>query len=170
MIRSVLFVCAFVLSLSVSAQDSVPVSPSKRVMDDVTAAPSVDVPVALGGFDIMTYYRGDGPKKGSAEHVAVHEGVTYYFIDARNRKAFLANPDLFQPEFGHTCAFALGEGEITPTDPTLFLVEDNKLLLFSTPVARQGWVENPSLRRQKAEAEWRERGNTISDIQIPIGG
>lgn len=86
--------------------------------------------VALDGYDPVSYHQKGGPKPGKKEHEFVHRGIAYWFADADNKKAFVANPDGLEPPYGGWCAYAVIDGEKVEVDATNFAIEDGKVLLF----------------------------------------
>ena len=90
--------------------------------------------LALAGYDPVAYFPEGGSKaqKGSKKITAKHRGVTYRFASEKNKKAFEANPEKFEPQYGGWCAWALSDGKGSKVDPSpkYFTVENGKLYLF----------------------------------------
>ena len=139
------------------------------------AGPNLDIateePVlALGGYDIISYYNGDaGPVKGGSFHTYVHDGYLYRFANAENRAIFAATPNVYAPEFGHSCAFALSQGiPLLASGASNYTITEDKLYLFSSDQARANWLANPRNLRTRARAEWTKPENRINKISIPF--
>lgn len=87
--------------------------------------------VALGGYDVVAYHNANAAVRGNNEHTAIANGVTYYFSNAENQKAFQSSSSKYLPEYGGYCAFAMAmKGAPVPTDPKTFKLHDGKLYLF----------------------------------------
>ena len=87
--------------------------------------------VALGGYDVVSYFSSHEAMRGGKNHSISKDGVTYYFVNEENKKAFESNPGSYLPAFGGYCAFAMavGNGKV-PSDPETFKIRDGKLYLF----------------------------------------
>ena len=96
--------------------------------------------IAVEGYDVVAYFRSGVPTKGQEQLYQLFDGVTYYFNNEENRKAFTENPEKFIPQFGGYCAFGvgfnIGEGVGDnkpgkyPVNPESFKIVDDKLYLF----------------------------------------
>lgn len=90
--------------------------------------------LAIDGYDPVAYFPDFGGKatKGSKKITARHRGVLYRFASEANKKAFLADPERFEPMYGGWCAWAMydGQGSKTEPSPKSFTVEDDRLYLF----------------------------------------
>ncbi len=93
---------------------------------------NVEDGVALSGFDPVSYFSEGGgkPRKGEAELTAQHEGVTYRFVDAKNKALFEGLPQRYVPAYGGWCAWAMVEGDQVEVDPESYLIEEGRLLVF----------------------------------------
>lgn len=90
-----------------------------------------DQEVAIGGYDVTTYFTQHEAVRGAKAFSTQHNGATYYFTSDANRSLFLANPTQYLPEFGGYCAFAMGaKGAAVPSNPATFKLHDGKLYLF----------------------------------------
>ncbi len=90
-----------------------------------------DDAVALGGYDLVSYYAAYEATRGRVEHSVEVNGVTYYFSSEANKLTFNASPEQYLPEFGGYCAFAMAmQGAKVPADPETFKIRDGRLYLF----------------------------------------
>ena len=97
-----------------------------------------DGAVAVLGYDLVSYFE-DGPTMGSERFQASHEGLIYQFSSDDNRERFIADPDRYLPVCGGWDAFmcgvnaqAAGFGQSRfPSDPTEYLIHNDRLYLFS---------------------------------------
>ena len=93
-------------------------------------APIDDNGLALGGYDVVSYFSGSA-QKGSEKLTAEHNGVTYHFSTSENLSAFKKAPKSYLPQFDGYCAWAVGAKEAkVPVNPETFDIVDGKLYLF----------------------------------------
>ena len=120
--------------------------------------------LAIKGYDPVAYFPTYGGKatKGSKKITAKHRGVTYRFASERNKKAFLAAPERFEPTYGGWCAWAMadGKGSKTKPHPKSFTIEDGRLYLFYDGFfgnTRKSWKKKGSAPKlaAKADTNWK---------------
>lgn len=93
-----------------------------------TAAVNADAQgLALRGYDPVAYFDDGKPTKGNEAISADYNGVRYLFASEEHRKAFVADPQHFVPQFGGFCAVGTSFGEKVDADPTTGHVVDGKL-------------------------------------------
>lgn len=111
--------------------------------------------VAVSGYDVTSYFTGDGvPVEGSEEHSVEYGGAVYHFASAENAEKFSAEPASFVPAYGGHCAWAMSKGNLAPGDPTLAKIVDGKLFLnFNTDVQKD-WLSDIPGYIEKSEAAW----------------
>lgn len=125
--------------------------------------------IALGGYDLISYRSETGPVAGNPDIYADHNGYRYLFSSEANKMAFILNPEFLAPQFGHACAYSIGDDMVMHGDPDLFIVNKDRLYLFAEPRKRDAWLKNPDQRLRLAERKWKERGNTLSGFTVPLG-
>jgi YHS domain-containing protein len=87
--------------------------------------------LAIGGYDVVSYFTVNKATKGTKQFTATNNGATYYFASEKNRKAFKANPTKFLPQCDGYCAWGVSEKNAKfPTNPKTFKVVNGKLYLF----------------------------------------
>ena len=92
---------------------------------------SLEGPVAIHGYDVVSYHKAHLAVRGSVDHAVLSGGLTYYFRSKENALAFKANPDAFKPAYGGHCAFAMAaKGAKAPADPKTFKIRGGILYLF----------------------------------------
>lgn len=112
--------------------------------------------VAIGGFDPVAYFNGSATE-GSTSVTAVHEGVTYQFVNEDNRNQFMSDPARYAPQYGGHCATAMSEGKLFEVDPTNFKVSDDRLFLFYRGEAGDTlpeWIADEANRLASADDHW----------------
>lgn len=85
--------------------------------------------LALQGYDPVSYFNGK-PAEGKKDFATKFAGASYYFADAKNRDAFLADPDKFLPAYGGWCATAMALGKKVEIDPENYKITNGRLFLF----------------------------------------
>lgn len=118
------------------------------------------MPLALQGFDVTTYFDESGiAAKGNERYQAVFNGKRYLFVSQVNQQQFAAEPERFLPQYGGYCSHSVSQGAPIPSDPSLFIVEDEKLYLFSADEAKEAWLSQPLVTRNLASKNWHFEAN-----------
>lgn len=110
--------------------------------------------VALGGYDPVAYFDSGKPTRGLGTLSASYGGARYLFASAAHRRAFLANPRKYVPEFGGFCATGTAFGEKVDVDPETGKVVNGKLYLNNGPKALQIFNQDTPGIIGKAQANW----------------
>jgi YHS domain-containing protein len=108
--------------------------------------------LALGGYDVMSYYQG-GERRGSADYHYNYHGATFLFTSAVNRERFAAAPETFMPQYGGHCAFGMGFGMTIEGDPQAYTLDNGRLYFNASPVVKYLWRGFGDVKA--ADAEWR---------------
>ena len=82
------------------------------------------------GYDPISYFEGDDPKKGSQEVALSTDSATYYFTSAAHRDMFKSDPAHYAPHYDGYCAMTISGGEKIEADPTIWTIIDEKLYVF----------------------------------------
>lgn len=82
------------------------------------------------------------------------KGAVWQFATARHRALFEANPWPLAPRFGAYCAQAMTRNRLVPGDPLTWYVNDGRLYVMSTPMARDVWMKDISANVALASANW----------------
>lgn len=114
---------------------------------------------AVSGYDVVSYQTGAKPLRGNGNHLAVHDGETYLFVDDDNRKVFLEDPDRYVPAYGGYCAYGVAVGKKFVADPDVWRVVDGRLYLNLDNKIAQIWAEDVKGNIRKADREWKEIEN-----------
>jgi YHS domain-containing protein len=110
---------------------------------------------AVGGFDVVEYFRANEAKRGSPSFATTYRGANFLFVSAENRDAFLGDPGQYVPQFGAYCAYAMSQGTLRKCDPRRFSVRDGKLYLFSSNRVRKRWLSREADLLATAISAWR---------------
>lgn len=118
--------------------------------------------LALQGYDPVSYFQGVAAE-GDPAVQAEHQGATYHFATAANRKAFLADPAKYEPAYGGWCAWAMAQkGEKVEINPKAFKIVEGRLFVFYKTLlfdTHKDWDKlanevGETTLVQKADAAW----------------
>jgi YHS domain-containing protein len=120
--------------------------------------------VIAEGYDVVSYFKPEGPLKGEVQFQAKHKEATYLFANEENKQAFLKEPEKYAPQFGGWCAYAVAEKKSkVEIDPKSFLIQDGRLLLFYNGFlsdTKKKWLNNKSKDAKEylkqADMNWSE--------------
>jgi hypothetical protein len=104
---------------------------------------NLDNTVALHGYDPVSYFEREEPRRGNKRILERVGGATYYFTSRASRYTFLGNAPAYQPQFGGYCATSMAQGRLEDIDPETFVIFDKKLYLFKDDGARARFLSDP---------------------------
>lgn len=126
--------------------------------------------VAIGGYDVVAYFKINKAMKGRADLAANHNDVIYYFSNLENQNAFLKNPTDFLPQYDGYCALAVGaQNKKVSINPERFIITNNKLYLFfdgPLPLSAkkfnslEPWIKDENNLIKKADVNWQTLKHT----------
>jgi YHS domain-containing protein len=96
-------------------------------------------PLALQGYDPISYFRSDKVLTGKNQFQEVYKGKRYIFVSEENQQMFAAHPQQFLPQFGGYCAHSATAQNPVAGDPSIYVVNEGKLFLFSSEEAKSNW-------------------------------
>jgi YHS domain-containing protein len=111
--------------------------------------------VMLAGHDPVAYFKVGAPLQGASEMQVTHEGRTYYFSTEAHQRAFLLDPNAFEPMFGGYCSNGVPYGFKVFGDPREYELIDGRLYVFADQKERQLWSLDPTFNILKGEEVWR---------------
>ncbi len=110
--------------------------------------------IAIDGFDPVAYFVEGRPKAGSAEHEAEWADAVWRFASSGNAAAFLKDPDIYMPAFGGYDGESMLRGTPVASDPSLFSIIGQRLVLFRLPEGRDAFLAGGAASMEEAEAKW----------------
>lgn len=110
--------------------------------------------VAIRGADPVAYFTESAYVPGSEEFAYEWDGATWYFASAENQALFAESPELYAPEYGGFCAWAVSQGYTAPVDPTAWKIVDNKLYLNYDKRIQARWERDISGHIAQADQNW----------------
>ena len=109
---------------------------------------------ALGGFDPLSYFVDQRPRRGSAKFEHDLNGTIWKFTNSGNREAFARHPQYYMPAFGGYDPLALASQKTTIGLPTIWSLYRGRVYLFHNAVNRKLWEEDPETHIAKAVDHW----------------
>ena len=111
--------------------------------------------VAAGGYDVTSYFTGNGaPQKGDKAFAVTYGGATYHFANKANAAKFKASPAKYAPQYGGHCAWAMSIGSQAPGDPNYYRVVGGKLYLNYNGAVQEKWSKAIPALISKGDANW----------------
>ncbi len=110
--------------------------------------------VAVQGHDVVAYFTGGKPVKGSSKFAATHQSAVFYFASAANRDAFKANPAKYAPQYGGYCAWAVSQGYHAKGDARFWKIVEGKLYLNYNAAVQKDWEADTKGFIASADTQW----------------
>ncbi|WP_153215791.1 YHS domain-containing (seleno)protein [Tritonibacter litoralis] len=110
--------------------------------------------LGLHGVDPVAFIQSGKPTEGKAAHTTVHDGVAYYFKNAKTQAKFEANPAAYLPQNGGFCTFGVSVGKKFDGDPEYAAVIDDKLYVFLNAEIFEAFNKDRSGTIEKASENW----------------
>jgi hypothetical protein len=119
--------------------------------------------LAIWGFDPVAYFSEQKPVRGLEAFELMFEGAVWRFRNEGDRAAFVADPDVYAPQFGGYDPLHVADGRAVAGHPEIFVVRAQRLYLFANEKSRvdfmraapsllvDAWQRWPSLRDKLAE-------------------
>lgn len=110
--------------------------------------------IAINGFDPVAYFTRKTHVPGKSAHMVDWRGARWLFASIENRSEFEADPQIFAPQYGGYCAFAMAHGAIAKTDPDAWTVYEGKLNLNYSLAVRDQWGQDIPTYIKRANSHW----------------
>lgn len=111
-------------------------------------------PVMLLGHDPLAYFTEGRAVKGDPGHKLAMFQRSYHFASAQNRYDFIADPALYEPQYGGFCAHGAAFGRKLGSDPTRWQIVDGRLFIFGSAAAQAAWSLDPAWHIGQADRLW----------------
>ena len=109
---------------------------------------------AIRGYDPVAYFTERMPVRGSDELTFEWNDATWRFKNAENRDLFAENPEMYAPQYGGYCAWAVSQGYTARIDPDAWSIYDGKLYLNYSLRVRRRWSEDIPGNVALGDANW----------------
>jgi YHS domain-containing protein len=110
--------------------------------------------LAIHGYDAVAYVTKGTAIKGRAEFEYRWQNVTWRFESDQHRERFAKSPELYAPQFGGYCAWAVSRGYTADIDPEAWRVVDGKLYLNYSKRVQRRWEQDVPGNIAKGNSNW----------------
>jgi hypothetical protein len=118
--------------------------------------------LAIGGFDPVAYFTDARPMAGEPGFEVFEAGAIWRFRNEGNRAFFLANPEIYGPQFGGYDPTDVARGVTIAGNPRIWLVSGQRLYLFGRAESRDAFAADPAGVLREAKAHWRGLQETLA--------
>jgi hypothetical protein len=119
--------------------------------------------LAIYGFDPVAYFSDSAPYRGLEQFELKFEGAVWRFRNEGDRAAFLADPDVYAPQFGGYDPLAVAEGQVVAGHPEIWLVRGQRLYLFTDEKSRAAFVRTAPSVLVDAWQRWPALRDTLAE-------
>jgi YHS domain-containing protein len=113
-----------------------------------------DKGVIIEGYDPVAYFTDNIPVKGNEQFTFRYHGATYWFASAEHANVFKNDPEKYLPQYGAFCGYAVSIGKLRPVDPTIYQIENGRLILQHTKEAYDLFNKDLKASVLKADKNW----------------
>lgn len=110
--------------------------------------------VTLQGYDAVAYFTQMKAVKGDPKYSARYNGATYWFSSEANAAMFKDHPEMFAPQYGAFCGYAMALNKLRPINPEIFDVIDGRLILQHSEDAYTRFHKDVAGYVEKADGNW----------------
>ena len=110
--------------------------------------------VIIQGYDPVAYFTDNKPEMGEEKYSYKYHGANYWFISEEHKNLFINDPEKYIPQYGAFCGYAVSIGKLRPVDPTIYQIENGRLILQHTQEAFDLFNKNLSSSVIKADENW----------------
>jgi YHS domain-containing protein len=118
--------------------------------------------LAIGGYDPVAFFTDGKPVEGSAAFELRYGGVIWRFCNSGNRAAFVADPEIYVPQFGGYDPIGVIRGTGVAGKPNVWLIIGQRLYLFYDQARLDRFAAEPDRLQDEAERAWPEVLRTLS--------
>ena len=110
--------------------------------------------VAVQGHDVVAYFTDGKPVKGSEDYATSYKGAEFRFSSAGNLALFEADPEMYAPQYGGYCAWAVAQGKTAKGDADYWAIVDGKLYLNYNKGIQKKWNKDRDGFISSADENW----------------
>jgi hypothetical protein len=118
--------------------------------------------LALGGVDPVAYFTDARAMAGRPGFEVSEAGAVWRFRNEANRAFFLANPEIYGPQFGGYDPTDLARGVTFAGNPRFWLIFGQRLFLFGAAESRDAFAADPSRVMREARQRWPDLKETLA--------
>jgi YHS domain-containing protein len=149
--HKLLAITATTLAIGIPAATPAFAEDEFNVTNGITTA---GVPLGLHGVDAVALTQHHDVSEGSSRHTVVTDDVAYYFASAESAERFENDPDMYLPQYGGFCAYAVALGRKFDGDPRYADIVEGKLYLFVNEEIFAKYKQDREGTLKKAEQVW----------------
>jgi YHS domain-containing protein len=112
--------------------------------------------LAIKGYDTVSYFAENGAVKGNPQYEFAWNGAKWLFSSRENMEKFKQNPEIYAPQFGGYCSFAVSHGYTAEGDPEAWKVVDGKLYLNYNQNVKEKWEAEQRKLIEDGNKNWQE--------------
>ncbi|HEY0678166.1 MAG TPA: YHS domain-containing (seleno)protein [Chitinophagaceae bacterium] len=110
--------------------------------------------VIIQGYDAVAYFTENKAIHGDPAFSARYNGATYWFASQKNADMFKDHPEMFAPQYGSFCGYAMSLNKLRPVNPEIFQIVDGRLILQHTQDAYDQFNKDVTGNTAKADKNW----------------
>ena len=118
--------------------------------------------LALGGVDPVAYFTDAKMRTGRPEVELRAQGAVWRFENEDNRAFFLANPEIYAPQFGGYDPVDVARGIAVAGRPRLWLIHGQRLYLFAREESQAAFAADPEKVLRPAADNWLDVRETLA--------
>lgn len=119
--------------------------------------------VAIGGYDVVSYFTEEEPLVGRPEFEYVWRGVPWYFANAANRDVFAGSPAIYAPQFGGYGLMGLARGYLSEGNPRVYEILGGRLFLFYSSSNKDAFMLSQKAGYERAAQSWSVLSQDLSE-------
>lgn len=110
--------------------------------------------VAIAGYDPVAYFQNEEARRGSIDHQLVTDDGIWWFTNAEHMAIFAADPARYIPAFGGYDAEGIAKGFKRRSDPTVWVMIDNRIYLHYSITDQNRWADDIRGNIRLGEENW----------------
>jgi hypothetical protein len=118
--------------------------------------------LAIGGFDPVAYFTDARPLLGRSGFELSEAGAIWRFRNEGNRAVFIADPDIYGPQFGGYDPVDVARGVVFAGNPRFWVISGQRLYLFGREKSRDAFTASPQRFLKEAARRWPELRETLA--------
>ena len=122
--------------------------------------------VILQGYDAVAYFTENKAVMGMDKYTARYNGATYWFSSEKNAAMFKDHPEMFAPQYGAYCGYAMSINRLRPINPEIFDVIGGRLILQHSKDAYDKFHDGLADNIVKADGYWPKKVKKNADKTV----
>jgi YHS domain-containing protein len=115
--------------------------------------------VAVKSADVVSYFIQGAHEKGISKFESEYMEATWRFSSLMNKKLFEKEPEIYIPQYGGYCAYAMARGDKVSIDPKSWTIYKGKLYLNYSLDVGETWKKDKDNYIMKADTMWLSTSN-----------